>query len=353
MVKRLVFLICIVFVFLRLIMVVAESANNFLVADPIKQLNFPKEVVRYQIDSNYKTQFNRLAAECFQQELSNFKLEEDPQRQWVAYTYEDQDCLINISNIMNLSVVTYTQLEFTFYEAIVDFIFNGSSLENVKDLKEKELDFLQLDSTRDLAQQILDKFELNLDYRLNIYGITKADMKEVMETPEGRSFLEYSKPDQSIDTTIDTNELTDIYLITADFYLDGIPLNQMPLGDQERGVIANVMNFSMIVTPSGLASVAFQGVVQPHNMETKTKILEPTQVIDKLRKKYENIILQGPVELKKLDLVYVPYVSLENDRELVPTWQGLILQPGETGEGRENIAVPVFFDAVTEEEVAF
>lgn len=334
--------------------VLAQVPNNSIeVSEDIIEANFPNEVSRYQNDSKYTSDFNNLAASYFNLKLDDFKFEEEQKQQWKRYTFEDENRLINISNIMNVSTVTFTQLDQTIYGALTYFI-NESGFFNIDDtFKDQELEFLSLTEVKNQADQLLTHFDLNLDYQLKIYGIRWSDIQPALDSPEGKAFLEYNKPSQTEESNIDSLDFSDFYYVTADFYLEGLPLNQLDLGDQERGVVANVMSFSMIITPSGLVSIDLQGVVQPHATNEKVKILDSQQVIDKLQRKYDNIILQEPIKLIKLDLVYVPYISMEANRELVPTWQGLILQEGETGQGREEFTIPVFIDAITGDEVAF
>jgi hypothetical protein len=179
--------------------------------------------------------------------------------------------------------------------------------------------------------------------------VLQAEQDRLMENDEiYRAYYEFGK----IKTISQWSDMDNVYYTRFTFAINGIPLLDKPFSLLDEREIRAFVGES-VVSARGLEYLLIEGMLRILAHEEVQAVISVDALLEKVRQKYDDIILTNPVTVTNMRVVYcpIPDISDDTDITLTPMWE-VTTSSVTTERGREREYVSrIYFDAYTGEEL--
>lgn len=327
------------------------AQGELVILDSALQSSDPKEVYEQMIDDSYPNVLMDKLESIFNVSRDQFqeKQVENPIPFQELRIQNDKENIlfINSANSTNLFYSTNLgdQIQILLDQERTGLMQSTLFTEPKDDIKVARVE--------QMVKEWIQNLDLGMEYQLDIMFASRENISSFMDN--FRKTDNYSYEKNSMDTpTIQINEdLPEFYRVNVSFLIDGILMNKMQFGDMEEGIVANAMTLEMVYIDDQLEIANLQGIIKPTNHQKKLKIKPKADIIERIKKKYEDILIPDNIFLDEITLVYVPFIQEKEKLTLRIMWEGT-LRTCHTVDGQTfEQVIPVFYDAVSGHEASF
>lgn len=206
----------------------------------------------------------------------------------------------------------------------------------LKNFSSEEAKSIVLNSLRDLGLDTVYNFQFMTFGIDNSDKTILSDQLTSMKEPTSLRHLSEFKP---------------FYIVKAIPFMDGHQLNERLMGSVEKGSVIQGSSLYFTVNEEGVISCQLYGLYLPKTDNQSPKNIKIDDIISFMDHKFSNIITQGEIELKSIELKYcVPIFSSDNPSltEIIPI---VVVQLEETANDKKIIHPPVIIDPLSMTEV--
>lgn len=327
--------------FLIILMVYSEinvvnAESDLSINSELRENNEVTESYTYEIKQQDILPFLESVAKYHHLEEENFEYNTIPEISMERYSYfsESENDSVQVTQVENSLAYGFTRGGgFMFYD--IQNVINEYNLDISTD---NELSFATREEIQQEVENIIQSLGIELDYSMNIQSVTAEKVGHLLD--------EYF----NFDTEEDKSRfVTDLYMVSVIFSIDGIPINSFAMGDYESGVVAEDTVFQLTFTENGLENADLRGYNAVGEKLKKIDV-DSQEIISLIENKYENIIILNDTQLTSLELVNMHMLGSKTSEEAdvyIPVWLGMIEQEV------DEVIYPtyIFIDAETKKEL--
>lgn len=257
-------------------------------------------------------------------------------------------------SIMQMGNLNYTTTHFfnTYYS-----IFHRQSDKWKNDNKYPRFTDLKFESYQaaiNKANDLLKELGMDNEQLTVIYSLDYKTMQEQQKILDEHGRFQNPRTGKKDPLKTDWSEKDDCYMMVFSTTIDGFPISTYSHGSVDDDSFVGGSDLEMYWSNYGVESLNIQYNYSVIKKENKVNIISLDSAIKKIENKYDQIILNNPVTVTKIALMYLPIVANKktNKFTLVPTWIFDISQVANTpGSKNEERITNVFINAVSGEEI--
>lgn len=270
--------------------------------------------------------------------------------------YKSITTIIETGNGSNL-FISYGELSFEStrgraYKEICNF---GKILDNEYVVGSGTLPFASSEEAVRQIDEILDAVGIannfNIEYSVLAFDhltLKNEQNRLLVEDEAYKDFFEMGK----IKTIEQWSEDDDIYYFRISFNLNDIPFIDKPFGFLDERIMREFSGEG-IVSKRGIERLYLEGIPKINIEKNEERIISLDTLFEKIKLKFNDIILSEPITITNIRLVYfpIPDISNQGKAELRPVWE-VTSQSLVNKRGREQFIIQNFYwDGITGEEI--
>lgn len=314
---------------------IVNAESELSINSELMESNYVNESNKYEIKQQDILIFLESVAKYHNLDEEKFEYNTIPEISMDRYSFESENDSIHVTQVENSLAYGYTRMGgFMFYD--IQNVINENNLAVSTD---EELNFASREEIQQEVENLIQTLGIELEYSIDIQSVTAKKVSNVLD--------EYFNLDAEKEEM--SRFITDLYIVSVNFSIDGIPINSFAMGDYESGIVAEDTVFQLTFTENGLENADLRGYNTIGESIEKVA-LDSQEIISLIENKYENIIILNDTHLSSLELVYLHLLGSKTSEEpdtYIPVWLGVIEQEV------DGVIYPtyIFIDAETKKEL--
>ncbi|WP_101696623.1 hypothetical protein [Clostridium minihomine] len=211
-------------------------------------------------------------------------------------------------------------------------VFNSDSNKDKKIFTEKELSGLSCEKAIEQAAMIIEELGITPHLPPQIYSLDSKSLQKkqdlLTQDEDYNYFVEIGKTKLKDQWT----EEDESYYMVFDIESNGLPISSESYAFKNSEVAVEGSRVTVIVSKAGVQSLEVDGVIYEELEKKQPETLIPmAEALESLKQKYEKIILNEELTVKRISLVYVPVITggstdkqtgeiINKEMELIPAW---------------------------------
>lgn len=314
-----------------------NASSELSISSEVMEGDYATEAYAYEIKQQDILKFLESVARHHDVDEGEFEYSSIPEVSMDRYSYfsESSNDSVQVSQVENSLAYGYTRNNgYMFYD-----IQNVIKENNLDITTDDDLGFATKDEIQQEVENLIHSLGIELEYAINIQSVTAEEVNNLLD--------EYFNLEAN---NIEISRfVTDLYMVSVNFSIDGIPINSFAMGDYEAGVVAEDTVFQLTFTENGLENADLRGYNAVGEKQKEIN-LDSQEIISLIENKYANIIILNETQLTSLELVNLHLLGSKTSEEselYIPVWLGIIEQEV------DGVTYPtyVFIDAETKKEL--
>ena len=247
-------------------------------------------------------------------------------------TLEQRDGLnryISSEAILDISSTGYLRFN-TNLGQYTNTVFNSDSKKNT--FTNQELSGLSREKAIEQAKAMMKELDISPHLPPQIYSLDSKSLQKKQDLLTQDEDFNYFVGIGKTKLKDSWTKEDESYYMVFDVESNGLPISSESYTLKNSEVAVEGSRVSVIVSKAGVQSLEVDGVIYQELEKKQPETLIPmTEALESLKQKYEKIILNEELTVKRISLVYVPVITggsadkqtgeiINKEMELIPAW---------------------------------